>query len=856
MPGSQLLIAIQARDEAERVLKSIGPQISALNTHARAAAGGAEQLSGALAGVGHATVAPIKGIGGMIEGLGKLGMGVFGIKALGEAVTSLAGGLVSGNAEFERYTVQFGVLLGSADKAKDRLEELAKFGAETPFELPEVVRADKVLTAFGLDSEDTAKRFGVSAAQIRTTIGDVASGTGASFEELSVTFGKFASGATGEAIARFQEMGIATREQMASWGLEFSKSGELLTPAREAFTVLEQHVRDKFGGMMKAQSGTFEGMMSNVSDWMGQAKRQMMAPLFEVLKDKLSGVLDFLNSDTAKNALKSFSEGIADGLSKAIDFITRFGTAVGPTLINIGKWFLDLAGRAQSFFVELSQNQQVQTLIHLLGGLAEGIARAVGIFASGDIGGGFEALGKAASDWLLPLASNIMGILSDLGGKVLGWLGEQIGPLAAMLGEWATAFLGWIGPMIPPLLGKLAELAVQLFTWVQSQLPGWLAQLAAWGQALVDWIGPMIPPALAALADLGTRLLTWLGEQVGPLAAQLGKWGNEFVAWIVPAATKFLAEWPEMFDKFLTWIGDQAGPLLTQLGQWALAFIQWIVPMIPGFLTALAGIAAALLVFLGETLLVLGKKLGELGLAFVKWIAPQIPPMLRKLGELGLQLGQWVIGTALPDLIAKLVEWGGAFLGFIAKDVLPTLPGKLLALLTAITDWMAKTAVPALLKAAADLGGAILDGMLNGLKTLGSALVNAISEAIRSIHIDIGPFHLSADGFRIDMPSFPEIQLPKLPGMAAGGPVFAGTAYMVGERGPEVFAPSTSGRIIPSMSGYVTPILGGGGRSGGNTYVSVNVTVSGNTLLGDSRSTARELARLIKPELDNIVRSY
>jgi len=35
------------------------------------------------------------------------------------------------------------------------------------------------------------------------------------------------------------------------------------------------------------------------------------------------------------------------------------------------------------------------------------------------------------------------------------------------------------------------------------------------------------------------------------------------------------------------------------------------------------------------------------------------------------------------------------------------------------------------------------------------------------------------------------------PGRAAGGPVSSGRAYMVGERGPELFVPSTAGSIVP-----------------------------------------------------------
>jgi hypothetical protein len=46
-----------------------------------------------------------------------------------------------------------------------------------------------------------------------------------------------------------------------------------------------------------------------------------------------------------------------------------------------------------------------------------------------------------------------------------------------------------------------------------------------------------------------------------------------------------------------------------------------------------------------------------------------------------------------------------------------------------------------------------------------------------------------------------------LAGRAAGGPVTAGTPYIVGERRPEVFIPSVSGRIMPRVA------------TGGNTYI-------------------------------------
>jgi hypothetical protein len=64
-------------------------------------------------------------------------------------------------------------------------------------------------------------------------------------------------------------------------------------------------------------------------------------------------------------------------------------------------------------------------------------------------------------------------------------------------------------------------------------------------------------------------------------------------------------------------------------------------------------------------------------------------------------------------------------------------------------------------------------------------------------------------------------------GRAMGGPVSGGTAYMVGERGPELFVPKGSGTIVPNGAGRGTTI---------------NLTVNGAI---DSESTARQIVQIL-----------
>jgi len=78
-------------------------------------------------------------------------------------------------------------------------------------------------------------------------------------------------------------------------------------------------------------------------------------------------------------------------------------------------------------------------------------------------------------------------------------------------------------------------------------------------------------------------------------------------------------------------------------------------------------------------------------------------------------------------------------------------------------------------------------------------------------------------------------------GRALGGPVKAGTSYLVGEKGPELFTPGMSGNITPN------------GAGGGNSVV-VNVNVEGGTRVQDDRGAGAlgsAIAAAVRSELVN-----
>ncbi len=76
------------------------------------------------------------------------------------------------------------------------------------------------------------------------------------------------------------------------------------------------------------------------------------------------------------------------------------------------------------------------------------------------------------------------------------------------------------------------------------------------------------------------------------------------------------------------------------------------------------------------------------------------------------------------------------------------------------------------------------------------------------------------------------------PGRATGGPVTGGNAYLVGERGPEVFVPTAAGRIQPL------------GQGRGAVSVTVNVAAPREASPATMQRTGAQVARAVSRALE------
>jgi len=191
--------------------------------------------------------------------------------------------------------------------------------------------------------------------------------------------------------------------------------------------------------------------------------------------------------------------------------------------------------------------------------------------------------------------------------------------------------------------------------------------------------------------------------------------------------------------------------------------------------------------------IVAGAIIGALIPAFIAFATTLITVTIPALAAMAIALAPYIIGGAIIGGVVAGVLW-------VVKNW-ELVKEKTLEIWGAIRDFFAST-----WECIKNTFEYAINGILDKLKPLISA-INTVKNSASTIGNAWAnlPANLGFGG-----------------GRAIGGPVSAGTSYLVGERGPELFMPSTGGSIIPNNK-----------LSGGLT-----ININGNTLL-DNRAAEK-----------------
>ena len=191
-------------------------------------------------------------------------------------------------------------------------------------------------------------------------------------------------------------------------------------------------------------------------------------------------------------------------------------------------------------------------------------------------------------------------------------------------------------------------------------------------------------------------------------------------------------------------------------------------------------------------------------------------------------------------LVGQGVEQGGAQgQAMLDQGLIPYFNEKLAAVKT-LSETTAQAMVPAFLTAGVASAQQTYDGLKAAIGK-GGPVYNAIQNLMNNLAASMNRT-ATVTVTTVNRVVTELVNAAKLPGRANGGPVAANTAYLVGERGPEVFLPSASGQIVPNVD-LGTSVSRSGVMAGsqGNTY---NISV--NAGVGDPRAIGQQIVEYVR----------
>lgn len=418
-----------------------------------------------------------------------------GATAMLGAIGGVATMAVKSAGEYETATMAFKTLLGDANKAKQEIADIQKQAVETPFNLPELIKANQLLVSSGVDAKKAQGDV--------LNLGKAVASTGGSSADLLRLAGNLqqiqAIGkASAQDIKQFGFAGIPIYQLLAdTMGLNVDQIKDMdigYTQLTEALASAGAE-GGRYATAFSDASDTFQVKFSNLQDafGIGIAKIANDSGLFNIVKGAISGLTEFIN-----------------------------GVAVPAVM---------------SFFDWVSQNNMaLWVLVGIVGGLlvAAGIAFLVTF--------GPMILAAIAFAGAGALIMFVLRALIPIVITVIQWFAKHYEILAFLI-----TFIAVIA--IPTIYRYIAGLVVMAITKMATLIPAIIASIAAFGAMLISML-PIIIIAAVIAGAVALLALAWKNNWLGM---------RDILKPIVEAILKFLKPVIDFINKIIEGIKKLAG---------------------------------------------------------------------------------------------------------------------------------------------------------------------------------------------------------------------------------------------------------------------------------------------------------
>ncbi|AVQ94867.1 hypothetical protein DRA42_00530 [Ethanoligenens harbinense] len=613
------------------------------------------------------------------------------------AATALGGAAAEGikyNNQMEQYQTSFAVMLGSAAKAQEMINNLQNFSMKTPFQMANLADATKTLMGYGISVQDIMPDLEM--------LGDVSQGNSQKLQNLALVFGQVqaAGKLQGQDLLQLIDNGFNPLQTISQ---QTGKSMAELRTEMENGQISAQDVTNAFksatsaGGLfyndLEEQSKTFNGQLSTLKDhvliFLGSITGALTNSLKDTALPMVNGWLEQLQSAFNAGGVNGVVGAFGNVLSQAVNAVA----AQAPQLISLAVMLTTTLLNG----LNANAGQLASSGASVVTGLAKGIISvaqslgAVGINLIQNIIEGITSSLPSIAVSAVQVATRIVEALLNALPSVVtaAWA------LTAGVAQGLTSAL-------PTLIMTIVQIIPQIINAIAVQMPALMAALTA-----------MIPQVINALS---TALVTGI-PLILQAAIQLLMAIVQAIPQIIVAVVTAL---PTLIQSIVTTLVQALPILITGAVQLLMAIVQAIPQILPPLIAAIPQIITTLITGLVQALPELINGAVQLLMAIIDAIPIIIQTLIPMIPEIVHAIVDALI-RAMPVLIEGSIELFFAILKaipMIVVELIKDMPQIIQAILQGLAAGGGE------LKNA---GGDLIRGLWQGIQDVSGWLWNKVS---------------------------------------------------------------------------------------------------------------------------------
>ena len=245
---------------------------------------------------------------------------ILGLSAVFASATAALGYFLNEAAKLEQTKIAFNVMTNSVQLGQKLIKDLFIFARTTPFQIPGVLQASKILLAMGVTAENQIDAL--------TKIGHVAAGINKPLDQLASIFGRVRAAGylTGYEMERLRRAGVPLGAYLSELLKKPEKDILQMIRRKEiSFEMFaegwELMVEKRFPNLMDKLLFTFKGMTSNLKDFIYEIVAFSGEELLPVAKLFAGQLLYLLETSRELIGLK-FKQFFA-GISSALVLVNK-----------------------------------------------------------------------------------------------------------------------------------------------------------------------------------------------------------------------------------------------------------------------------------------------------------------------------------------------------------------------------------------------------------------------------------------------------------------------------------------------------------------------------------------------------